>query len=269
MGGGTFEGLQVAQRWEAAHGSPGLCWAPIRRDLEPPSPILVRAARLGVLVTGAGVAWLILVGAGQRSGPSLFQASGTLRTVALSLAAPEPRAPGPAASGLGHVQGTGTIDPRLKHAPPPLPGLPEPLDPSAEASLPGLRTGSSPTSLDLSLPVASGGTGWAKGRGHDATRGGLKAEPVALPPSGDGRLVVLLRVDARYTPPIDEEDRRQPVIVRLTVGADGVPLAAEPLSGPERRFPEARAAALRWRFEPLAAHGLPAPQQVRITFRPH
>lgn len=255
------------------HGiAPGLAWNPVGSGLEPPTPWVVRLASGSGMVAGI----LLLAWAWERSWARVAPTLPSLRgqpvvTVSLRLPAAPPRvAPGPSPSGLGHRRGTDSIDPeRLQEAlqhrlTGPLSGLAD--DPTAEVLAP--PGGSGLEGLDLSLPRAPGGTGWAKGTGRDATRGGWKADFIDAERKYDRKLVVLLSKLAYFQPPYTVEEQTVPVIVLLTIGEDGVPIRARPLSGPRERYREALAAAMQWRFEPLGPHGLTAPHELTITFRP-
>jgi hypothetical protein len=113
------------------------------------------------------------------------------------------------------------------------------------------------------LPIEAGGNGVAHGTGHDVARG-LGSGPLfdhKIVPIHEVRIFHRLRPGETANPAI-------PAKVRVRIGADGVPLDAVYVSGPSFLETPAIATALQWRFEPLALHGLPAPQRVVINFFP-
>ena len=57
--------------------------------------------------------------------------------------------------------------------------------------------------------------------------------------------------------------------VRVVIEASGKVSQARMLSGPEHARACIEAAARQWEFEPLAAHGLRAPQELTIRFKPY
>ena len=155
--------------------------------------------------------------------------------------------------GLGHREGTSTLDPSLAdvHTTLAMPSdaiNPEELsqDPRADPVL---------LSLDPTLPLEVGGNGLSRGIGRDA----------ALGP--DHRLVSIHQVTIfhRLTPK-EESEPKQPIRIRLLIGDNGVPYKASVVSGPNFLRKEALKAALEWRFEPLKIHGLDAPVSVVLTF---
>lgn len=264
-----MEELRVSRDWTSEHcEQPGLLWAPIRSTLEPPSAGILLIARSLGFAALLGLLWFGL----ERSllHQARQQAAGleTRRTIAVSLApsrASERVLPGPSPKGAGHVRGTDSIDPELLRAAlqQRLPGPVTAEDSDRLGTLPTGEGGAGLENLDLSLPLAAGGTGRARGSGQDATRGGLKVEP-----QYDYRLVVLHQELAMLKPPYSAEEASIPVVVLISIGADGVPLRVRPISGPKSRFVEVMAAAMKWRFEPLGPHGLTAPFDLRIHFNP-
>jgi hypothetical protein len=175
-----------------------------------------------------------------------------------------PEGPG----GVGHRDGTSTLDPRLAVvtttglAPPSDAIDPDELGPSPRADLASL-------SLNPALPLQAGGNGLARGTGRDAARGsgGLLRPPaaVAMP---DQRLVPTRQVTIQHRLAPGESALVTAVRVRILIGEDGVPLRATIVSGPAYLHAQALKAAYEWRFEPLGAHGLKAPLSLTLTFHP-
>lgn len=148
--------------------------------------------------------------------------------------------------GVGDLQGNDAIDPDLL-------ALPVTADPNG---IPANR----------SLPVRPGGNGLAKGTGRDmGAGGGLGGGGRPIP---DFKLVPIHREPAWSRLPATDPDLTLPVRVRILIGADGVPFQAVAIAGPERLYQECVAAALRWRFEPLATHGLTSPYNLVLNFHP-
>ena len=267
-----MEELRVSRDWTLEHcEQPGLLWAPIRSTQEPPSAGILLIARSLGFAALLGLLWFglersLLQQARQQAAALAAQES--RRTIAVSLAPPrasERVQPGPSPKGAGHVRGTDSIDPELLRAAlqQRLPGPVTAEDSDRLGTLPTGEGGTRLENLDLSLPLAAGGTGRARGSGQDATRGGLKVDP-----QYDYRLVVLHQELAMLKPPYSAEEASIPVVVLISIGADGVPLRVRPISGPKSRFAEVIAAAMKWRFEPLGPHGLTAPFDLRLHFNP-
>lgn len=249
--------------------NPGLEWAPVHHHIQGPSYWDIWRYRImttaGLLIAG-GALWDASCGGMH---PARWQDPASATTpVAVLLSFPAaptyPRvAPGPFQSGEGHVKGTDSIDPALlrealEHR---LPGPPGELGP--DGTVPAGEGGRVLPDLDLSLPKAPGGTGWARGTGRDATRGGKKAEPVH-----DLQLVVVHQEPAVSDLAFEDPELKVPVRVLLTIGAEGLPTEARATSGPEALYADVLQAAMKWRFEPLAPHGLTSPQFIRLTFHP-
>lgn len=115
---------------------------------------------------------------------------------------------------------------------------------------------------DPALPAQAGGNGLEQGGGRDPGRG-----PGGPP---DHQVVPIRQVRLFANDfPWEAKAARQPVRVRLVIGPDGVPRRATAISGPEFLRAAAERAAMEWRFEPLAAHGLEAPLALTITFLPY
>lgn len=175
-------------------------------------------------------------------------------------------APGPDgridAPGVGHVLGTNSIEPDLLDLLPLIPRAPQGAiaDLSSTVGLAGPQVPGIPGGK--SFPIAAGGNGLPKGSGRDAGRGGRRVK------SPDFKLVLIHQeevvTDLRATDP----DLLVPVRVRILVGEDGIPFSGEAIDGPSNLYMECVQTALRWRFEPLGAHGLEAPYMVVISFQP-
>lgn len=167
-----------------------------------------------------------------------------------------PEAPG----GAGHRRGTGPQDPRLASRVTTPSATRDAADPASLTALP--TEAKLLPSLDPASPVQAGGNGLEQGGGQDAARG-----PGGSP---DHRVVPIrqVRLFANYFP-WEVKAARKPVSVRLLIGPDGVPLSATAISGPGFLRAAAVKAALEWRFEPLAPHGIEAPLVLTITFLPY
>lgn len=189
--------------------------------------------------------------------------------------APEAR-PGPA--GGSNRLGTGSIDPGLLKLPSPElirtppPALPDPLAvglPETKRPLDFDRPAlPSPLVVDRSLPVRMGGNGAFAGDGEGFGRGHGNGVGDGSGGGAQGGIRLLKSVSIvhhgqRGDPPL----QGQTVKVRLWIGADGIPLDAEVLSGPARVQGEVRQAALDWRFQVPAHLKAQAPLQVIIDFR--
>lgn len=178
----------------------------------------------------------------------------------VSLMLQEPILPNPQASqhmstneGKGHPKGTGTLDPRLAAYTSSRSLLSDSIGPDDLSTSP--RAEQVDLSLSPGLPLQVGSNGLGIGTGREAA-------------TFDFSLIPIKRVMVRYQLRRGESISKEPVKVRILVGDDGVPLQATVVSGPVRFHEEALIAARKWRFEPLAAHGLKAPVSSVITFFP-
>ena len=175
-----------------------------------------------------------------------------------------PQSPG----GVGHRDGTSTVDPRLVVTTTTALARPtDAIDPDELGLSP--RADSVNLTLNPALPLQAGGNGLARGTGRDAARGngGLlrPTVPVALP---DLRLVPIRQVPVYHKLAPGQSFTREPVRVRILIGEDGVPTKAVVVSGPPSLHEKALKAAMEWRFEPLRPHGLEAPLTLTLTFHP-
>lgn len=165
--------------------------------------------------------------------------------------------------GEGHTLGTGTIDPALAAQSQSAKAIAS----ESETGLLGSQGSSAgpggPVDLNLRLPVAAGGNGLAKGQGTDNSAGLRSAEGAHLP---DFRLVLIHHEVLTHQLVSGENLTGKTVRVRITIGSDGVPASAEALAGPPELFSEAVQTALKYRFEPLAPHGLKAPYEINVNF---
>lgn len=173
--------------------------------------------------------------------------------------APEGPGKGPGLPGVGHVEGNDAIDPELLKVPVNLPTARTEPDPLS------LLEPQSPTVIgrDRSLPVAKGGNGLASGTGLDPGRGGGGGRR-----GPDYQLVLLHEEPALTDITAHSPELLIPVKVLVQVGNNGHPLSAEAISGPARLHASCVETALRYRWEPLAPHGLRAPVPIIITFHP-
>jgi hypothetical protein len=187
-------------------------------------------------------------------------------------------APAPvSASGSGQPGGgNGAIDPRLKNLV--VSNIPANLFPPED--LQNIRY---PDRMalagDPSLPVVPGGDGFRKGHGEGTlgsagaaySRTTSPAAKVEMVSKYDYQLVPTRTAPVQYT--YSPEEMRElvatPLIVVVTVGADGKVIRARAKSGPKQLFDSAVKIALQWTFEPLAEHGLKAPIEADIRFLPH
>jgi hypothetical protein len=178
-----------------------------------------------------------------------------------------PQGPG----GEGHREGTSTLDPRLAGLPTSALSKPtEAVDPDQLSLAP--RAEPVDFSINPALPVQAGGNGLSRGTGRDAGlgKGGLMRPPVPVPvASPDFRLVATHQVVVNHRMAQGEPTNPQPVRVRILIGEDGIPFQATVVSGPEYLHAESLRAARAWRFEPPGAHGLKAPVDLVLTFRPN
>ncbi|MDR3682257.1 MAG: hypothetical protein P4L11_00905 [Geothrix sp.] len=194
---------------------------------------------------------------------------------------PTTRRIGPAGpGGLGHREGTNTIDPRLLSVQTPIVSYPtETIDPDLIGPSP--RADIAALSLNPTLPVQPGGNGFSRGTGRDPAfgKGGIwhLQESAVLPPKDkqgpipDGRLVPIRRQEARHLyqrSDWTEELANVPVVVRVVIAEDGRVIQATVLSGPEEMRADVLWAARHWLFESLGKHGLRAPLQVDLIFHP-
>ena len=114
-------------------------------------------------------------------------------------------------------------------------------------------------------PLGLGGTG-SGGNGGAGSGWGVRATPSKVRPLHDFQLIPILMPRARHDLLPGEDGSVAAVEVSLTVEDDGRVSRALPVSGPTFLFPSVLEAALRWRFEPLAPHGLKGPQEVKVRF---
>jgi len=199
-----------------------------------------------------------------------------IRTLGIRLApdqvtepAPAGRVPpeAPPSSRPGDPAGTGTVDPDLLRYRDLQPGLTRAssFTPDLDLAPRGLPTEATVLDVPPGLPLARGGNGMARGDG-----GGPR--PAAAPPA---RRILATPVD-------DDEFRivSQPipvvkgavrgltgsVLVRLSIGADGVPLSATPLGGPPATWPRIVETVLLWRFHVPERMRAQAPIRLDVTF---
>ena len=163
--------------------------------------------------------------------------------------------------GAGHPEGTSTRDPALTQRTT-VQTLPaDEFDPAQVHTLPTVDR--SLQVFNPNLPLKAGGNGVAQGTGHDVARG------LGSGPRFDHRIVLIHEVRVFHQLQRGEAaDPTVPARVRVKIGANGVPLDAVFLSGPLFLKAQVIAAARQWRFEPLAPHGLEAPQSVVVNFFP-
>jgi hypothetical protein len=150
----------------------------------------------------------------------------------------------------GDPLGTGTVDPELLKAAALRPDLPKvtAFTPDLTQDPPrNLPDAASLPLLPQGLPLAAGGNGMARGRGG-------VAEPAPKPTPRRVQVAGVETDELRVihqTIPVIRNARKGlggTAVVRVRIGADGVPVSATPLSGPEEVFPQVIAAVLQWRF---------------------
>lgn len=232
------------------------------------TPLLIYGLSLSLVVPSSPPPARSDLGRVVQSTSILLQESGArpeLKAPVRNLVGPE----GP--GGAGHREGTSTIDPRLVSVRTTTLSMPtDAVDPEEPGPSPRAEWGG--LSLNPALPLQAGGNGLARGTGRDAARGpgGLIRPPVPVPVP-DRKLVPTRQVPIhrRLAPGEEGAATRQPVRVRILIGADGVPFQATVVSGPAILHDDARKAALAWRFEPLGSHGLEAPASVTLVFHPN
>jgi len=184
-----------------------------------------------------------------------------------------PEGPG----GDGHREGTNTLDPRLVVHTTVLSTPSDAVDPDELGTSP--RAERVYLSLNPALPLQTGGNGLAKGSGRDSAHGsGGLLRPQPLVPLGDkperisdGRLVAIRKPELHHgyhKGDLEEGVWSKPVVVRIWIGEDGIPIRGYVVSGPERLHAAGLKTALLWRFEPLGPHGLTAPLALNVVFRP-
>lgn len=244
---------------------PGLVPSPVQ-GAAPPAPR--KLVLVGALL-GAGLVLGVLSNlrlGGELGVPSTIP-SGGMRTVAISLfeaspafspALPIPSSASGLVPGIGHRAGTG--------------GLPQPVVDRAQAPVGGVEGNPEPAPA-VGLPLAApgiptgggSGNGLAAGDGQDGVLGGSPAPGARVP---DFRLVLVHAEVFNHRLGVGEAGPKAAVRVRLSIGADGIPVRAQAVEGPPLLYREAEAVALKYRFEPLAPHGLRAPYVTHILFAP-
>lgn len=123
------------------------------------------------------------------------------------------------------------------------------------------------------LPSAPGGNGRNPGSGPGTgggtgggTRGGSGTES-PREPAFDFQLIPILRTRPQFTLAPGQTATATTVVVQITVEEDGRVSSAKAVQGPDFLRSNAEKSALGWTFEPLAKHGLKAPQSTRIFFQ--
>jgi hypothetical protein len=144
------------------------------------------------------------------------------------------------AQGRGSRYGNDATDPSLAKTSARLDTLaavPMPEDPPPDAVPLALPTAPVTVAGRRDLPLVKGGNGFARGDGLDADRQG-----------GIYGLYVLHAEDADFGQAKRAPVEGDVVKVRVRLHADGIPFAAERISGNPEFFEACRKAALRWRF---------------------
>ena len=240
---------------------------PLRKGAPTPSralPAMLSLAMTSLFILGLNRG---LFDSYEQRAPRLFSAHRSVRILLADVAAPNRKYLGlpyrlhGGIRGAGHPDGTSTRDPLLTQRTKVETLSSDDFDPSQIHTLPTVDR-----SLQLfnpHLPIKAGGNGVAHGTGHDVAWGQGSG------PSFDHKIVLVHEVRISHRLQRGESaDPAIPVRVRVEIGADGVPLEARFVSGPLFLKTLAIDAALQWRFEPLAIHGLSAPQSVVVNFWP-
>lgn len=172
--------------------------------------------------------------------------------------------PGPQGGG---EKGTGSLAPFPLSVPQALPeaellktreSIPQDLNPVLDVKRPASVSGGngrSPGSGPGSGGGTGGGTGWGSGRA-------VKADL----PDFDFQLKPVKMIRPNYTLRQGQAAIATTVVVRVTIEEDGRVSSAKAVEGPEFLWSNAENNALCWLFEPLAQHGLKAPQVLKIAF---
>lgn len=261
--------------------TPGSGLASSVYDLHPIRDAAAARSRGIPLLVSLGLTPLVIYGLANSlvSPASARAAEGALdqarRSVSLLLLEPAPadvKAParsllGPEGpGGMGHREGTNTLDPRLAAYTSALSRPSDTVDPDELAAAPTAER--MDLSLNPALPSQAGGNGLARGTGRDSAlgSGGLLRPPQAM----DFKLVPTRQVPVSHQLVRGEEAAAREIVrVRILIGEDGVPIQAALVSGPEFLREKAIKAALEWRFEALGPHGLKAPLALVLIFRPN
>lgn len=240
---------------------------PLRDGAPMPSRIL--PAMLSLAMTGLFLLGLNrgLFDSSEQRAPRPFSVHRSVRILLTNVTAPNRKYLGlpyrlhGGIRGAGHPDGTSTRDPLLTQRTKVETLSSDDFDPSQIHTLPTVDR--SLQVFNPNLPIQAGGNGVAHGTGHDVARG------LGSGPRFDHKIVLVHEVRISHRLQRGESaDPAIPVRVRVEIGADGVPLEAVFVSGPLFLKTLAINAALQWRFEPLAPHGLSAPQKVVVNFWP-
>lgn len=196
---------------------------------------------------------------------SLDQARRSVSLLLWEPGRPSPTGPG-TATGKGHINGNGALDPRLAAYATRVSRPTDAIDPDELSTSP--VDGGVDLSLSSFLPLQPGGNGLARGTGRDS---GIRGSGGLGGPAGpyDFRLTPTRQVEAIHQMVRGENPGlMEPVRVLIQVDDAGVPFQVTVVAGPAFLHEEALAAARQWRFEPLAAHGLKGPVYMTLTFHP-
>jgi len=210
-------------------------------------------------------------------GAARFRAAGQERTRALGVRlavdlvldpAPQGRAPreAPPSAHPGDPAGTGTVDPDLLKYRKLQAGLPRAASFTPDLDLEPRGLPAEATVLDVpqGLPVARGGNGMARGDGGSRPAAAAPVRRIQAAPVDDDEFRIVLQP----IPVVKGTIRglKGSVLVRLSIGADGVPLAATPLGGPPETWPKIVETVLLWRFHVPERMRGQAPIRLDVTF---
>lgn len=209
-------------------------------------------------------------------GAARFRAAGLerTRTLGVRLAVDlvlDPVSPGrapreaPPSARPGDPAGTGTVDPDLLKYQKLLAGLPKAssFTPDPELEPRGLPVEATVLDIPQGLPVARGGNGMARGDGGSRPAAAPPARRILAAPVDDDEFRIVLQPI-----PVVKGTTRGilgSVLVRLSIGADGVPLSATPLGGPPETWPKIVETVLRWRFHVPERMRAQAPIRLDVT----
>ncbi|WP_306598872.1 hypothetical protein [Geothrix sp. 21YS21S-2] len=178
---------------------------------------------------------------------------------------PAPREAPPSAH-PGDPAGTGTVDPDLLKYQKLQASLPRAASftPDLDLEPRGLPAEAAAPEVPQGLPVARGGNGMARGDGGSRPAAAAPVRRILAAPVDDDEFRIVLQP----IPVVKGTVRglKGSVLVRLSIGADGVPLSATPLGGPPETWPRIVETVLLWRFHVPERMRVQAPIRLDVTF---
>ncbi len=173
-----------------------------------------------------------------------------------------PEGPG----GMGHREGTNSLDPRLAAYTSVLSRPSDAVDPKELTAAPTAERVD--LSLNPALPLQTGGNGLAQGTVRDSALG--PGGHIRPPRTYDFKLIPTRQVPVSHHLTAGENSvAMEPLRVRVVISEEGTPTQATLISGPDFLREKAIKAALEWRWEPLGPHGLKAPLTLTLIFHPN